>query len=40
METGLVNSVLRLGDKRPQISKAASFDKEGKPFNKSPLILV
>ena len=26
METGLVNSVLRLGDKRPQISKAASFE--------------
>jgi hypothetical protein len=33
MEIGLVNSILRLGNKRVQISKAASFDKEGKSIN-------
>jgi hypothetical protein len=37
MEIGLVNSILRLGNKRVQIS---SFDKEGKSFNKSPLSRV
>lgn len=40
MERELVDSVLRLGNKRATISKAAGFDKKGKSFNKSPLSLV
>jgi hypothetical protein len=40
MERELVDGVLRLGNKRAQISKAAGFDKKGKSFNKSPLSLV
>ena len=40
MERELVDGVLRLGNKRAQISKAVGFDKKGKSFNKSLLSLV